>query len=626
MSTIRPLTEQTLNRHAHQYDKRNKANTAGTSSGAAALGTMTAAAAAHPRMSETKLELVLNYIENQMNISQGSLPMTEASREFIRKTNSRCGQKAAEQLSTANTETSEAIAQHQQQQQLNRRRREKRASLRKDLHSPTKGTRNELPAAHNGTTVAATTSSHAAVSAHCFGAIHAQPSKKKEPKRHLGIFNKGKAVASKSSGIAFSESEFLKSANVCRIQMECAPNDDANSECKKPSRRISRRSSNGDSAHSGTSQPSPRDTIMPRGFSHWKDIETEIQHAHASSSSSDPCPNDFSARDNKLVPSAPGCSYSAQPEEPIVLPVSPQLPCGEIHCEPTAHDFLSASIDSGALDFDAEAANSMSADSVIAGGMRRPRSQDIAPTRRSRAKLLASIEEYLNQDDKYGSFTPRGLSFGLDGVSDSEGLDISALFDEHNDEGTPRFNSHNFSSTGLSELDSCIFASGDVQGLRHPGNIAISDFGNSRYGPGFHGLDIFALTDQSRGSLDSTDTLPEYMFREELPPPYLSLEDSSHIDRDYGHCSRQYPNYSCAPINSQHNLIRQRPSSWRGPLDHEMRNVGRQYVRADGNGHNRIRRSSSSNANNRIPPPMLGIAHPNSQEEVDFRFFPRHIG
>ncbi|KAJ1665331.1 hypothetical protein EV178_003262 [Coemansia sp. RSA 1646] len=339
-------------------------------------------------MSETKLELVLNYIENQMNISQGSLPMTEASREFIRKTNSRCGQKAAEQLSTANTETSEAIAQHQQQQQLNRRRREKRASLRKDLHSPTKGTRNELPAAHNGTTVAATTSSHAAVSAHCFGAIHAQPSKKKEPKRHLGIFNKGKAVASKSS-------------------------------------------------------------------------------------------------------------------------------------------------DSGALDFDAEAANSMSADSVIAGGMRRPRSQDIAPTRRSRAKLLASIEEYLNQDDKYGSFTPRGLSFGLDGVSDSEGLDISALFDEHNDEGTPRFNSHNFSSTGLSELDSCIFASGDVQGLRHPGNIAISDFGNSRYGPGFHGLDIFALTDQSRGSLDSTDTLPEYMFREELPPPYLSLEDSSHIDRDY---------------------------------------------------------------------------------------------
>ncbi|KAJ2214670.1 hypothetical protein EV179_002775 [Coemansia sp. RSA 487] len=394
---------------------------------------MTAAAAAHPRMSETKLELVLNYIENQMNISQGSLPMTEASREFIRKTNSRCGQKAAEQLSTANTETSEAIAQHQQQQQLNRRRREKRASLRKDLHSPTKGTRNELPAAHNGTTVAATTSSHAAVSAHCFGAIHAQPSKKKEPKRHLGIFNKGKAVASKSSG--------------------------------------------------------------------------------------------------KNIPTAN--TYSAQPEEPIVLPVSPQLPCGEIHCEPTAHDFLSASIDSGALDFDAEAANSMSADSVIAGGMRRPRSQDIAPTRRSRAKLLASIEEYLNQDDKYGSFTPRGLSFGLDGVSDSEGLDISALFDEHNDEGTPRFNSHNFSSTGLSELDSCIFASGDVQGLRHPGNIAISDFGNSRYGPGFHGLDIFALTDQSRGSLDSTDTLPEYMFREELPPPYLSLEDSSHIDRDY---------------------------------------------------------------------------------------------
>ncbi|KAJ1898415.1 hypothetical protein LPJ81_004346, partial [Coemansia sp. IMI 209127] len=263
-------------------------------------------------------------------------------------------------------------------------------------------------------------------------------------------------------------------------------------------------------------------------------------------------------------------------------------------------------------------------DNVISSGMRRPRSQGTTPTRQNRAKLLESIEEYLNQDDKYGSFTPRGVSLGLNSITDSDCLDISALFDEHNDEGTSGFNSRNTSSAGLSELDSCIFASGDVQGSRHPGNIAISDFGNSRYGPGFHGLDIYALSGQSRDNIDSTDTLPEYMFREELPPPYLSFEDTSHISCGYGRCNWQCSDNSRATISRPHSLVRQRPLSWRDYADDETRDLGRHHDRSGGNDHSRLYRSNS--ANHGILPPMSGTTRSTTHEEVDFRFFPRNIG
>ncbi|KAJ2743371.1 hypothetical protein H4S06_005582, partial [Coemansia sp. BCRC 34490] len=148
-------------------------------------------------MSEAKLELVLNYIENQLNIPQGNLPMTEASREFIRKTNNKGGQGTNEQSSAAGAETDEATSQqHQYQHQQNQRRREKRTSLRKDLHGPANATSN----AQSGTPRnIPSTSGIISTSANCFGAIQIQPSRKKESKRHLGIFNKGKAVASKSA-------------------------------------------------------------------------------------------------------------------------------------------------------------------------------------------------------------------------------------------------------------------------------------------------------------------------------------------------------------------------------------------------------------------------------------------
>ncbi|KAJ2861622.1 hypothetical protein GGI22_002410 [Coemansia erecta] len=256
--------------------------------------------------------------------------------------------------------------------------------------------------------------------------------------------------------------------------------------------------------------------------------------------------------------------------------------------------------------------------------MRRPRSQGTTPTRQNRAKLLESIEEYLSQDDKYGSFTPRRFSLGLNSVSDGDCLDISAIFDEHNDKDTSGFNSRNASSAGLSELESCIFASGDVQGSRHLGNIAISDFGNSRYGPGFHGLDIYALSGQSCDNIDSTDTLPEYMFREELPPPYLSFEDTSHIGSGYSCCNWQFPDDSRATISRPHAPVRQRPSSWRDYTDDETRDLGRPYARTGRNDHSRLYRSNS--ASHRELPPISGGPRSTTRGEVDFRFFPRNIG
>ncbi|KAJ2611007.1 hypothetical protein EV177_003689 [Coemansia sp. RSA 1804] len=517
MSTIRPLTKQVLNHHAHSHDKGIRASAAGTSSGATAA-TIAAAAAAHPRMSEAKLELVLNYIENQLNIPQGNLPMTEASREFIRKTNTKGGQGTNEQSSAAGAETDEATSQqHQYQHQQNQRRREKRMSLRKDLHGPANAT----------------------------------------------------------------------------------PNTQS-------------------------------DTALPRSFAYWKDIDTEIQHAHTSSTSSNnPCSNAILANDNPPVLPVPGCSYAPYSEEPTATPLSPPTPCGEMDCEPDKHDFLSASMISGGLDFDVETADPLLSENVMADDMDRSRSHDASPTRQSRAGLLASIEEYLNQDDKNGSSASRQFSLGLGCLSEGECLDISALFDEHENECTSQSNSHNMSIPGLSEFGSGLFASEDVRGLRHPGEITVSDFGNSRYGPGFHGLDMYALAGQSRGSLESVDTLPEYVCQEDHPPPYLSFENVPYTDGDGGYYSRGFLTHARTHIGGSRNPARQRrqrPSSWLDPTDDEARSGGRLRVGVDEDNYSRIRRSRSTTTTHRTVIPALGAVYPLSQDQIDFRFFPRQIG
>ncbi|KAJ2663714.1 hypothetical protein IWW48_001195 [Coemansia sp. RSA 1200] len=568
MSTIRPLTKQVLNHHVHNHDKGIRTSAAGTSSGATAA-TIAAAAAAHPRMSETKLELVLNYIENQLNIPQGNLPMTEASREFIRKTNNKDGQGTNEQSSAASAETDEATSQqHQHQHQQYQRRRGKRTSLRKDLHGPAKATPNTQPGTSKSIS---STSGVISTSANCFSTIQIQPSRKKESKRHLGIFNKGKAVASKSA-----------------------------------------------------------DTALPKSFAYWKDIDTEIQYAHTSSTSSNnPCSNGILANDNLPVLPVPGCSYAPYSEEPAATPLSPPTPCGEMDCEPDKHDFFSALMISGGLDFDVETTDPLLSENLMADDMDRSRSHDASPTRQSGARLLASIEEYLNQDDKNGSSASRQFSLGLGCLSEGECLDISALFDEHENECTPQSNSHNMSIPGLSEFGSGLFASEDVRRLRHPGEITVSDFGNSRYGPGFHGLDMYALTGQSRGSLESVDTLPEYVCQEDHPPPYLSFENAPYTDGESGYYSREFLTPSRTHIGRSHNSARQRrqrPSSWLDPTDDEARSGGRLRVGIDEDNYNRIRRSRSTTTTHRTALPVLGAVYPPSQDQIDFRFFPRQIG
>ncbi|KAJ1995107.1 hypothetical protein EDC05_001198 [Coemansia umbellata] len=625
MSTTRPLTEQELSYHVqlHSTVPRNT--------------NMSTSAAACSGMPEAKLAHVLRYIEDHLNSTQESPPMTEASREFFTGKDARAAvQRTGKQPNTLNMETREEF-----QQQQHWRKQGKRAALRNGLHSPAKIMQTEQP---NKPMNGAATDT-APTSAAFFGAIEVQPARAKDPKKHLGIFNKGKAAASKNTGIAFSETEFLQGTNVCRIQPldnVSFGDNDTRGECSQKVYKKSKRSSSASTAYNSTTRLLSKDTQMPSCISRWIDIENQPQAIHTSSFNNRPSSKTISADVHVLAP-APCCSRTCCPDMSIVPLIPPQSPLYKsrhsgrkplaVVSAPTA-----AAENPGTPGFDHDPSEIILADNGVTDKMACSlQQQELIPGQSDGSLLLASIDEYLNQaftvddegNDVDGNRMPHRPLHSQESVSSSSSnksyLDISILFDEHENEDTHRLNIRNCSISGLSEFDSNFFASQDISCRRCPGDITISDFGNSRYGPGFWGLDINALTGQGRGSLDSVDTLPEYMPRTELPPSYPACGVMPQISNDISSPrDMPYSSYSRANIHLSRQQI---PTVGQyGQLPLCQNNLPNDtYVRSsagnfNGNGNNR---NSINNDNDGGAKASRYIN--NIQGKIDFKFFPRRL-
>ncbi|KAJ2338652.1 hypothetical protein GGF43_006830, partial [Coemansia sp. RSA 2618] len=135
------------------------------------------------------------------------------------------------------------------------------------------------------------------------------------------------------------------------------------------------------------------------------------------------------------------------------------------------------------------------------------------------SRLLNSIDECLKEDEAKAAVLPHSNSNSSSNHS-TDNFNISMLFDEPNTGFSPAFNIRNCSQDTLSGFDSSFFASQDISALRCAGDITVSDFGNSRYGLALHGSSMPPWTTHSADSMASVDTLPEYIPRSELPPPY----------------------------------------------------------------------------------------------------------
>ncbi|KAJ2641538.1 hypothetical protein IW137_003050 [Coemansia sp. RSA 1287] len=173
------------------------------------------------------------------------------------------------------------------------------------------------------------------------------------------------------------------------------------------------------------------------------------------------------------------------------------------------------------------------------------------------------------------------------------------LFDEPNTGFDAGFNVRDYPQDTLSVFDSSFFASQDTPMPRCPGDITVSDFGNSRYGLAQRSANAPLWTAHSAESMGSVDTLPEYRARSELPPPYLSMTQTPQAATDDSLYDIRRINQSRANI-----CFSALPSS---PWSHSFMGY-------------------SDSAEAMRNPSMVGSrAFMDSYDPVDFRSFQRHM-
>ncbi|KAJ2306205.1 hypothetical protein IWW55_001561 [Coemansia sp. RSA 2706] len=214
---------------------------------------------------------------------------------------------------------------------------------------------------------------------------------------------------------------------------------------------------------------------------------------------------------------------------------------------------------------------------------------DIPHVNLYQSRLLNSISECLKED--------AALSHSNSDSTDD--LNISMLFDEPDTGCELAFNIHNCSQETLSAFDSSFFASQDIPAARCPGDITVSDFGNSRYGLALDNSQMPVWTARSADSMASVDTLPEYVHQGELPPPYPFMAFTPHA-------------MGTDPIYDTRRASRSRANVCLSAYS------GGQWSRSFSH------RNDSINAMRN--PSMFGSrAMMDSYDPIDFRPFPRHM-
>ncbi|KAJ2597256.1 hypothetical protein H4R99_004580 [Coemansia sp. RSA 1722] len=394
----------------------------------------------------------------------------------------------------------------------------------------------------------------------------------RQPK-NLGIFNKGKAVVSSSgTGIAFSEAEFLKTANIERLLVDRAeqqdsagdsadvgaahstlrqaPADNVNSRTS-----ISRRSAN-NSKNSSHAVERNEAAANAQGEFLQQQQPCEILVRTSPVSRSRSCNN--SRRSSRSNRSSSQSSVEAFRQFAAPLSAEDEIPNYYSDLLP-AHESWQQDAGAASAAFAAAAPEVQVSPFMRPNALLQPESAQLhglnalvdntpgaSPrlhTSFVRSLLMNSIAECLNEEDADRQSTPMHTTGDSNNSSRSSinnngnamDLDVSMLFDRHGagltcDTSYSRFNMRNDCSIeGISGINSSFFASQDMPYQRCLGETTISDFGLNRYGNAYN-PSIYHNQPIGLENRRSCDTLPEYAPTSALPPPYslLGLSPNQH--------------------------------------------------------------------------------------------------
>ncbi|KAJ2251882.1 hypothetical protein GGH98_003171 [Coemansia sp. RSA 454] len=371
-------------------------------------------------------------------------------------------------------------------------------------------------------------------------------------------------------GPAFSEAEFLRGANICRVRLD----DSAGCSTRQTSRVNSQHSA--ESARGAID----RDYLRPQNKHRHRVNEhaTRRNSYNAGYSPHEPMNGD-GCMAGIAECSCPSCSVAS-----VVPQYRPQS-------LPKQTRVMSPASPSAVHGSDHMYKNSET-DDFIPGRHPGLNALNTAHESLYQTQLLCSIDECLKEDSTECSTLPHNNR-------STDDLNISMLFDEPNTGFDAGFNVRDYPQDTLSVFDSSFFASQDTPMPRCPGDITVSDFGNSRYGLAQRSANAPLWTAHSAESMGSVDTLPEYRARSELPPPYLSMTQTPQAATDDSLYDIRRINQSRANI-----CFSALPSS---PWSHSFMGY-------------------SDSAEAMRNPSMVGSrAFMDSYDPVDFRSFQRHM-
>ncbi|KAJ2727168.1 hypothetical protein GGI07_000052 [Coemansia sp. Benny D115] len=524
-------------------------------------------------------------------------------------------------------------------------RRRKHRTRPKSLHMPRTRTEREQGEAvdnstHGDAHANATSQRNEPENMH-FGAINAQPRAKSLRRRQqpqLGIFNRGKAVASSGDAgiIAFSETEFLRNANISRARLDgiehnTATRDNftasagdasahdgvdnsdhaggANGKC---ARRISASCSAWSSASGGgaTTSQVRKASESSIGTDSACSQPTRVDSSSASHlngkaggcvngrerSGSHDLASAYASQAEAHAKDCGCCDYLLEPPSPIVPRPWSGTQAWNMHTTPDAHE----------NDNDGRPQRLFGSPDAYQTPPSSSSSDPQTPTTplEDPSNILTTIDECIGED---AGHIP-GFSPGSTGILDMDlGMNLSRFF-EGSSGLTPDFNRsllnmRDSTWTGISGIGSSFFSS-EEPGLpqRAIGETTVSDFGNSLYGLGnvyANAVSQYPLFSADMGG--SNESLPRYVPTSDMPPAYFSLSlsprDSSGYDT--AHYSRRF-NRSRAdiPISVNSNSRLFRSFSSRG-------DVGRDVS----GGYSNNRQSSADS----------------QSTAVDFKYFPRRM-
>ncbi|KAJ1962842.1 hypothetical protein GGI12_002413 [Dipsacomyces acuminosporus] len=496
MSLVQPLTEKALYQHILLLAQEDGAGDALTLLSVGSNDAMQEPAHPHLQMPKEKLDHIFKYIDCQLSYTQESLPKPDNSSNGIGSSRA-----PPQHQQTPSKEAMDDGAHDEGDRDdmdeagpvPTRRRKTKRKSLKRSLRAPSV----RQPTLQSG--MPAALELHGKETSAHLRTINAMPASASGGcQKQLGIFNKGKAVASGGgTGIAFSETDLLRQAHSIGAQ--------ANAKIGKQEPVAIKASisdsgsSQEDTAHDGQ----PIYAHSPAAYSY---VGLNI-HGTAESAGKGNLDADIFKYD-----------YPSSPPGPLIPKSWPQARQSQQDYQrqeslPNISDTYKTPSSPVAVQDEAQFAEQQALDTPCA--------------------LPDPSNERADDDsEQMEELQPAG--------------DTACMLDERDERISNMFPVLEMSLGNLSAFGSNFFASQDIHFFRNAGEITVSDFGNSLYRTGYQSGNMRHSGDVSRDN--SIDTLPEYVPRSELPPPYAFNSRPRLCMPDRSHCPMRQMNRSRAHI------------------------------------------------------------------------------